>query len=296
MSKIASKEVKIGIAFIISIIILYFGINFLKGVNIFKPTNTYVVVFDDVTGLTLSSPVFVNGYQVGLVHSMHLTENNDKVVTILNLNKGVHIPKDSKIKLDVSMLGGATIIIEQNPLSNDFVSSTDTIYGVREQGMLDAISKDMLPQVSALLPKVDSILVGLQNIVNDPALGQSINNIEQITRNLQASTQQLNAMMVNLNKDVPKITNQLGSITSDVAGLSSQFNSIDLVTSYNSIDSTLQNIQTLSNKLNEKDNSLGLLLNDRGLYDSLNVTIGNASDLLKDIKENPSKYINVKVF
>ncbi|NDW10759.1 MlaD family protein [Dysgonomonas sp. 520] len=296
MSKIASKEVKIGIAFIISLFILYYGINFLKGINIFKPSNSYIVSFDDVTGLTLSSPVFVNGYQVGLVYSMHLSEDGKKVFTVLNMNKGVKIPKDSKVKLEVSMLGSATIIIEQNPLQTEFISPNDTIYGVRDAGMMDAVTKDMLPQVNAILPKVDSIMTGLQILVNSPALLQSVNNMEQITRNIDASTKQLNMLMSSLNRDVPQITNKLNNVTTDVSNMTSQLGSIDLSKTYNSIDSTLQNIQYLSGKLNESNNSLGLLLNDRQLYDSLSTTINNASGLLQDIKENPSRYINVKVF
>lgn len=296
MKKLASKEIKIGIAFIACLFILYFGINFLKGINVFKPSNSYIVLFDDVSGLTLSSPVLVNGYQVGLVYSMQLSSNGKEVVTTLNLNEGVRIPKDSKVKLDVSPLGGATIIIEQNPLRNEFISPQDTIRGEKVHGMLDAISKDMIPQVNQLLPKIDSILSGLRILVNSPALTQSVNNMERITSNLETSTAQLNNLVGTLNKDVPAITKNLTTVSNDVADVTKQFKSMDFVKTYNSVDSTLHNVQHLSNKLNEKNNSLGLLLNDRQLYDSLNVTVGNASLLLKDIKENPSRYINVKVF
>ncbi|MFV0468158.1 MAG: MlaD family protein [Dysgonomonas sp.] len=296
MKKLASKEIKIGIAFIACLFILYFGINFLKGINVFKPSNSYIVLFDDVSGLTLSSPVQVNGYPVGLVYSMQLSSDGKNIITTLNLNEGVRIPKDSKVKLDVSPLGGATIIIEQNPLRNEFISPQDTIRGEKVHGMLDAISNDMIPQVNQLLPKIDSILSGLQILVNSPALTQSVNNIERITSNLETSTAQLNNLVGTLNKDVPVITKNLNTVSGDVANVTKQFKSMDFVKTYNSVDSTLHNVQQLSNKLNEKNNSLGLLLNDRQLYDSLNVTVGNASLLLKDIKENPSRYINVKVF
>lgn len=92
------------------------------------------------------------------------------------------------------------------------------------------------------------------------------------------------------------MTNNMTAVSSDLAGVTGQLKSMDLASSYKSIDSTLKNVQDLSSKLNGKDSSLGLLLNDRALYDSLSVTMGNASLLLKDVKENPSRYINVKVF
>ncbi|MFV0418121.1 MAG: MlaD family protein [Dysgonomonas sp.] len=295
MSKI-SKEVKIGIAFVIAIFILYYGISFLKGINIFKSSNLYMVVFDDVAGLTQSTPVTLNGFQVGLVSSMKLDpDNQHRVVVYLNMDKGVKIPKGSKMSLDVSVLGSATILLESNPYTQENYSSSDTIVGLRKKGMLDA-ADSMVPKVEQLIPKIDSILIGLQTLVNSPALTQSLTDINQITGDLAKSTKQLNSMMTALNKDVPAITGNLNTVSGDLVGVSGQFKQMDLSSTYKSIDATMKNIEGLSNKMNSKEGSLGLLLNDRQLYDSINATIGNASLLLKDVKENPSRYINIKVF
>ena len=295
MDKI-SKEVKIGVAFVIAIFILYYGISFLKGINIFKPSNSFMVVFDDVAGLTQATPVTLNGFQVGLVSSMELdSKHNNKVITYLDMGKGVKIPKGSKMILDVSVLGSATIMMETNPYTQEYVSNTDTIIGIRNKGMMDAAG-NMLPQVQNLLPKIDSILIGINTLVNSPALAQSLADMNQITSDLAKTTKQLNSMMATLNKDVPTITGNLSQVSTDLTGVSKQFNQIDLAATYKSVDATMKNIESLSVKMNSKESSLGLLLNDRQLYDSLNATIGNASLLLKDVKENPSRYINVKVF
>ncbi|MDR1504014.1 MAG: MlaD family protein [Prevotella sp.] len=295
MSKI-SKEVKIGIAFVIAIFLLYYGISFLKGVNLFKPSNSYIVVFDDVSGLTQSTPVTLNGFQVGLVSSMELDPKNQKrVIVYLNMDKGMEIPKGSKMSLDVSVLGSATIMLETNPYTKENLTSTDTIKGVRVKGMLDAAGT-MLPQVEQLIPKIDSILIGLQTLVNNPALNQSLTDINQITGDLAKSTRQLNSMMITLNKDVPTITGNLGKMSNDLSSVSGKINQMDLASTFKSVDSTMKNIEYLSTKITSKDNSLGLLLNDRQLYDSINGTISNASLLLKDVRQNPSRYINVKVF
>lgn len=289
-----SKEVKIGIAFVIAIFLLYYGISFLKGINLFKPSNTYMVTFDDISGLTQSSPVTLNGFQVGLVSSMELASNN-KVVVFLAMDKGVKIPKGSKMSLDVSVLGSATIIMETNPYTKEHYSGTDTIAGIKKKGMLDA-ADTMLPQIQELVPKIDSILTGIQALVNSPALTQSLADVNQITGNLAQSTKQLNTMMTALNKDVPTITGNLNTMSNNLSGVSSQISQMDISSTFQSIDATMKNLENLSNRINSKEGSLGLLLNDRQLYDSLNNTIGNASLLLKDIKENPSRYINVKVF
>ncbi|MFT3992903.1 MAG: MlaD family protein [Dysgonomonas sp.] len=295
MKKI-SKEVKIGLAFVIAIFLLYYGINFLKGINIFKPSNSYTVVFDNVEGLTQSTPVTLNGFQIGLVYTIGLDPiDSKKVIVNLNMDKGVKIRKGSKMYLDVSMMGSATIALEQNPYTEEFASVSDTIIGIRKKGLSDAAG-NMLPQVEALLPKIDSILIGIQTLVNNPALGQSLTNVNEITGDLAKTTKQLNAMAVSLNKDVPVITGNLNNMSKDLSGVTKQLNQIDLVSTFNSVDSTMKNIHYLSTKVTSKDNSFGLLFNDRQLYDSINSTMSNASLLLKDVKENPSRYINVKVF
>jgi phospholipid/cholesterol/gamma-HCH transport system substrate-binding protein len=295
MNKV-SKEIKIGIAFVIAMFLLYYGISFLKGFNIFKSSNTYMVVFDDVSGLTQATPVTINGFKVGLVSSMKMDpENPNRIVTYLNMDKGLNIPKGSKMYLDVSMLGSATIIMETNPYTTEYISNSDTIIGIRKKGMLDSADK-MVPQIQNLLPKIDSILTGINTLVNSPALSQSLSDVNRITNDLAKSTKQLNIMMASLNKDVPVVTGNLNAMSADLTGLTKQLNQMDIASTYKAVDSTMKNIQQLSTKISSKDSSIGLLLNDRNLYDSINSTINNASLLLKDIRENPSRYINVKVF
>jgi phospholipid/cholesterol/gamma-HCH transport system substrate-binding protein len=294
MGKI-SKEMKIGMAFIVAIFLLYYGISFLKGINIFRPSNSYMVIFDNVEGLTQATPVTLNGYQIGLVSSMSLdTKHGNKVITYLDMNKGIEIPKGSKMILDVSVLGSATIMMEAGN-STEFISPSDTIIGIRNKGMLDAAG-NIMPDVQQLIPKIDSILSGLNAVINSPAMAQSLSDVNQITGDLAKTTKQLNTMMSALNKDVPTITGNLSQVSTDLTGVSKQFSQIDLVSTYKSVDATVKSLENLSAQMNSKNGSLGLLLNDRQLYDSIVNTMSNASLLLKDVKENPSRYINVKVF
>lgn len=288
MSKKVSKEVKIGIAFIVALFILYFGISFLKGVNIFKPAHSYKLAFDDVTDLTVSTPILLNGYQIGLVNSMALDENTQKIIVNINLNKDIPIPVGSDFKIDGGMLGGAKLILTLNDGEKNLYTSEDIIPGKREKGLLDSAA-GMIPGVSGLIPKIDSILTGIQIIVANPALNNSLTNVDAITANLKTSTQELNKLMTTLNKDIPDITSNFSQASEE---LSDKVMSLDI----NSINLTLKNIENLSDRFNNKDNSIGLLLNDRQLYDSINSTLNNASLLLKDVKENPGRYINVKVF
>ncbi|HCO66270.1 MAG TPA: MCE family protein [Dysgonomonas sp.] len=291
-----TKEVKIGIAFILALIILYVGINFLKGVNIFKPTNSYIVVFDNVSGLTLSTPVLLNGYQVGLVSSMELDVNNNNRINVeINLNKGVRVPKGSILKLDVSIMGSGYLILQQPQTVTDYYASGDKIPGVRNKGALEAVSS-VLPDAKNLLPKVDSILTSVQVLMSNPALNQSIDNMGVITTELARTSREINGLLAQLKRDLPRLTEDVTTITGNLATTTDQLKTVDIEATYRSIDATLKNIEQLSTKLNSNDNSLGLLLNDKSLHDSLSMTLGNASLLLQDVRENPSKYINVRVF
>ncbi len=162
-----------------------------------------------------------------------------------------------------------------------------------EVGVMDKLTTDLLPQVEKILPRLDSILYGIQVLVNHPALIQSLDNIESTTANLQKSTIQLNTLLGN---EVPAIVSNLNKISSDFAMVSENMKEINLSSTIKSVDATLENINRISIQLNNPDSSLGLLLNDRSLYDNLDSTAKNAAGLLKDIKENPNDYVHFSVF
>jgi phospholipid/cholesterol/gamma-HCH transport system substrate-binding protein len=297
MKKIVTKEIKIGIAFLVGLFILFFGVKFLKGINIFRPSNNYVVSFENVSGLNISSPVLLNGFKVGMVSSMAIDHNNPKrIVVSLTMDKGVDITKGSKLNLDVSLLGTGSLLLEMNPYSKEIASERDTLVGANVAGLMDTFEKDMAPKVMLMLPKIDSILVGLQTIVNHPALTASLENMDATTRNLQQASKSLNIMVASLNREVPSITRNLSATTGNVSNMTARMNKLEFEKTFSKIDSTMSNIQYISRKFTTQDNSIGLLLNNRGLYDSLNVALGNTSGLLEDFKKNPKKYINLKVF
>lgn len=297
MKKIVSKEIRIGMAFILGLFLLFFGIKFLKGFNIFKPSNSYLVTFQDVSGLSVSSPVLLNGYKVGQVSGMRVDpQNMKKVLVELTMDKDIQIRKGSRLNLDVSMLGSASLVLNMNPYTKDIATSKDTLIGQNVVGLMETFQKQMAPQVINMLPKIDSILMGVQALVNNPALAASLENVNETTKNINLATQALQQMMAQLNHQVPTITNNLATTSGNFSQMSARMNKLDFERTFSRMDSTMSNVQRMSQKLNSRDNSLGLLLNERALYDSLNIAVGHTSALLEDLKKNPKKYINLKVF
>lgn len=288
------KEVKIGLTGIASLIILFFGINYLKGINMFKPESYYYVEFTNVNGLAQSSPVFANGFKIGIVRDIQY--NYDKpghVVVGMEIDQNMRIPAGSKAELVTEMLGTVKMNLLLDYTSSGFFAPGDTIAGAANEGILGAAEKDLLPQIQKMLPKLDSIMGSLNRLLSDPALTNTLHNAERITASLDATSKRLNRLM---NEDIPSFTTNAVQITENLETISNSLKNIDYASTFIKIDSTLQNVQMLTAKLNRKDNTLGLLMNDSSLYKNLNASSANAASLLKDLKEHPKRYVHFSLF
>ena len=281
MKSVFTKEAKIGLVTIVSLALLYLGINYLKGINLFQPVNHYYVSFSNVKGVTISSPVFVDGFKVGLVRDIiYDYDTTGKIIVEVSLEDKMRLNKGSYIAVVNTFLSGAELHIHLNTYVDDFLKPGSTLEGRMEEDMMQSVQEKILPSVENLLPKIDTILGSLQTLIAHPS-------------NLEVSTRQLNQM---LSKDVPGIVNNLKTMTDNFSEVSANLKELDLATTVNSINATLANLKLTTDKLNSTDNSIGLLLNDKGLYDNLNSTMDNASKLLLDLRENPKRYVHFSVF
>ena len=294
MKTVFTKEAKIGLVSIVSLALLYLGINYLKGVNLFKPVNHYYVAFSNVKGVTVSSPVFVEGFKVGLVREISYDyDTTGKISVLVSLEDKMRINKGSYITVVNSFLGGAELHIHLNTFVDDYFHSGDTIEGRMETDMMTSVQENLLPGIEQMMPKLDSILGGLQTLVNHPALTQSLAHVEQTTASLEHSSRRLDQLLA---KDVPVIVENLKGITTNFESVSGQLKELDLAGTMRTVNVTLANLKLTTDKLNSADNSLGLLLNDRQLYDNLNGTMENASLLLLDLREHPKRYVHFSLF
>ena len=294
MKKLFTKEVKIALAVLISAVILVVGIEYLKGINLMKPTNYYYIEYKNVTGLTVSTPVVIDGFKVGLVREINYNYDKPGPVTVeVSLDNQLKVPSGSKAVLMVDFLGTATIDLRLNKYVSTYHSAGDVLMGENAPDMLGSIQNNVLPQLTAMLPKIDTILTGIQAIVTNPALSESIDHLNRITADLEVSSKKLSHIM---DKDMPPILANVTGITENVNEFSSRLNELDLKKTVVSVDSTLLSLQSITNKLNNNDNTLGLLLNDKQLYDGLLNTVGSADSLLIDLRLNPKRYVHFSLF
>ena len=298
------KEVKIGITAIVAIILFYIGINFLKGVNVFTTTNTYYVKFENAGGLTPSASVLANGYAVGIVREINYNySDNQSVVVSIELDKAMHVPEGTTAELETSLMGSVTLHLlpGKNPVK--YLERGDTISGSQHFGAMERAA-EMLPQVEQMLPKVDSIMGNLNRLTGDSAMLALVKNLAVISENLAQTTSRVDHLM---SKEIPVLLSNMNALTGNLNKVAGDIAKGNLDSTMTVLHVTMQNAETLTSRLNaltstlnssvtSTDNSLGLLLNDRSIYDGLNHTIHSADSLLIDIKANPKRYIHFSVF
>lgn len=291
--KYLTKEVKIGITGIVAIAVLVYGLNFLKGINVFKAGNGYYVEFEDIAGLVTSSPVYADGYGIGLVREIQYDYRNPgHVVVEIELDREVKLPIGTTAELETEMLGTVKMNLKLPRGVNRWYVQGDTLQGVVNAGVMGKAA-GLVPKVEMMMPKLDSILMSLNNLLADQSLANTLHNAEQVTANLQITTERLNGLLAS---DIPAIAGNLNTVTENLAVISTNLKDIDYASTVARIDATLEGVKQFTDQLQSKENTVGMLLNDRALYDNLLKTTGNASALLEDLKEHPKRYVHFSLF
>ena len=291
--KYITKEVRIGIAGIIALCVLVYGINYLKGINMFKPSSYFYVKFKNVNGLAKSSPVFADGVRVGIVRDIYYDYNQaENVVVEVELDTELRIPKGSSAELTSELMGGVRmdILLANNPREKYAIG--DTIPGNLNNGMMESVAA-LMPQIEQMLPKLDSIMTSLNTILGDQSIPATLHSVEKMAANLEVTSGQLKVLM---GRDIPQLTGKLNTLGDNFISISDNLKKIDYANTFNEIEQTLANVKIVTEKLNSKDNTVGLLLNDPQLYNNLNATTANAASLLEDLKEHPKRYVHFSLF
>ncbi len=309
MKKIFNKEFKIGAFVILAILILIFGIDYLKGINLFNPANFYYASYDNVQGLEVAAPVTCNGYKVGQVREINFDYSKPgKIRVLLALNKDLKIPMNSKAIIASTLLSGAYIDIKMGdnkrylPIGGEVNSET-------APDLMATVTGQMLPAVNEILPKVDGVLENLNKITanlaalsSDPALASSIRRMDGITANVYSMTGDFKNVSSGLSSQVPSlmrnvnaISYKIDTVASNLGALSYQLKSLPLSRTIDDVNQITANLTRFSEQLNNDKSTLGLLMNDPQLYNRLNTVITDVDSLIMDIQRNPKRYISIKL-
>ena len=306
-----SKEARIGLLVAGAILIFFAGFYFLKGANIFSGENQYYVYYNDVQGLQASSPVQIKGLSVGRVASITLNGQSRVKVTIA-ISKKTEIPQGTVAKLTATDLLGSKAISLELTNSQAIVKDEDTLSSAVQGGIIDAISVEITPLIKDMrhaVGSLDTVLSTVNGVLDVQArenLKQTLANLDATMANFSQLSHRLNAEsgeLAHVIRNANSITTNLASnyerisrIINNAALTTDQLSKAPIEQTMKDLQNTIQQLQGVVNKVNSKDGSLGMLVNDDGLYNSLNSSLGTLNSLMADIQAHPTRYINVTIF
>jgi len=291
--KFFTKEVRIGLAFVVAIALFIYGANFLKGIDLFSPTKTYYLTYDNLDGLVVSNGVFIKGYKVGQVKDIQYDFKKEHPFTVeIIVNDDIEIPEGSVAYLyDASMLGGKGINLVFSD-SKQYHKNKDNLTTDVEVGLFGQIA-EVVSDLRKTVADADSAIQSVNNLLNSEEIKNVMANVDGTMRDVKSMTTHLDYM---IKVKFPPIINNVDSVVSDVQIVTSQLREADYKKIMIGLDTTMQNLQGLTEKINSPDGTIGQLLTNKSLYDKIDQTVESANALVVDLKANPKRYVHFSVF
>ncbi len=287
------KEYKIGLVGIVALVALFFGINFLKGKALIDTNKEYYVSFSNAKGLAKSSRVYVDGFDVGIVSDIiYDFEHPGNVLVEMSVDPRLVLRQGTNITIETSLMGGCTLNIVPAKDSNKVYAMGDTIPGNNMSGLMGQAA-GMLPQITEIVGKVDTLVDALNRLANNPRLPMILENVEQVTSDLTRTTQHLNNVM---GKDLPQLARTYNKVGENVLAITENLKTVDLNPTIASVNNTIANVNTMVEQMRSPQGTLGALMQDRSLYNNLNHTVMSVDSLMTDIKARPKRYVHFSVF
>ena len=298
-----TKEVKVGLLALVAGVILYIGFNFLKGVDFLSPTKRYFIIYNDVDGLTVSNPVETNGLTVGRVNSISLLPNRgNKILVVIDIDDALVVGDSTVAVLSNSdLLGGKNIVLKLGKNSKVYANN-DTLKGYKDRPFTEVLQERAMP----ILTNLDSTVQKVNKVFGDQ-LGTSIG---VTMHNFELASHDLRAMMSENRRNVSTITSNIASLTtslneteksvkpliSKLSAFADSLNDLQLKQAVARADAAMKSLQDITTKINNGQGTLGLMVNDKRVYDNLDQSIKDLDKLLIDLQKNPKRYVHFSVF
>ena len=297
-----NKELKIGFVTILAIVVLFFGVNYLKGLNVFNSSRNFYSKYDNIMGLKVGSSVFLNGYQVGMVSHVNLLANEDKKLLVtVSVDKDFDIPQNTICRIvNQDLMGTKSISLE---LGDDsvFAKSGDTLISGVEGSLQEEVSAQILPlkiKTEDLIGSIDSVMTIITAVLNKDAretLSNSLQSLDQ-TFALMSETMIKVDEIVDQNDDrISSIIRNLEANNNEITNILQSFSNISDDIAKSNIKKLLSSLSEAAKKINDAEGSLGMLINDKDLYLNLDKSSKELEELIRDIKENPKRYVSFSI-
>lgn len=296
-----AREIKVGILATVCLFLLFFGFNFLKGVNIFSPTNSYHGVFCHLHGLEEQAAVYIRGHKVGQVDRLHYDFTRDSAFLVdISIRKDIALPQGTKMALvSDGMLGGMAIELqfpESSSMTNDqsqMIEKGAFLNTTYVPGLMESLQSELLAHVDEAVQEVDSLVAALRTQVEGDHIKNSLENVDRISGDLTSVSSNLKHMM---KTQVPTIVNNADTAIANLNAIVADIKQADLKGTVARVDNAVDNVNGLVSDVRSQDGTIGQLIYNKSLYNHIDATVVSADSLLVDLKAHPKRYVHFSLF
>lgn len=295
-----AREIKVGILATVCLFLLFFGFNFLKGVNIFSPTNGYHGTFSHLHGLEEQAAVYIRGHKVGQVDRLHYDFTRDSAFLVdISIRKDIALPQGTKMALiSDGMLGGMAIELQfpgQSSITNDQspIAKGSFLPTTYVPGLIESLQGELLAHVDEAVQEVDSLVAALRTQVEGEHIKRSLENVDRISGDLTSVSANLKHMM---KTQVPTIVNNADTAIANLNVIVADIKQADLKATVARVDKTVENVNGLVSDVRSQDGTIGQLIYNKSLYNHIDATVISADSLLTDLKAHPKRYVHFSIF
>ncbi len=311
------KEILVGLLFVVAAVLLYWGVNFLKGKNFFQKENYYYAIYNNVEGLTPSSKVTINGLTVGKVQEVAFSDiYSGKIIVKFNVQENIKIPDSTIAEIYSLDLMGSKGLQLKFSKSKKYLNVGDTLLSATEKDLKAQVSAQVLPlklKAEELMGSMDSVLTVVKyifNKTNRQNIDKSFAAIKETFRNLQNTSVTLDTLMTNERVRLHNIFVNMESITLNLKNNNEQITTIltnfsnvsdslaksNILTTINNANNAILAVNGILDKINRGEGTMGMLINNDSLYNNLNKSSKDLDKLLIDLRENPKRYLHYSLF
>ena len=305
-----AREIKVGVLATLCLFLLFFGFNFLKGVNIFSPTNSFHGTYAHLHGLEEQAAVYIRGHKVGQVDAIHYDYTRDSAFTVdISVNKDIDLPQGTQMALIADGLLGGMAIELQLPLSQngkDMSGNSVSTEELREPvakgsfiptvyvpGLMESLQGDLIAKISGAVENVDSLVAVLHSQLEGDHIKSSLANVDRISDDLTSVSSDLKGLM---NTRFPRIVDNADTAIANLNTIVADIKEADLKTTLARVDTAVSGVNAVIADVRSPEGTLGKLLTDKSLYNHLDATVVSADSLLTDLKAHPKRYVHFSVF
>ena len=296
-----AREIKVGILAVVCIFLLFFGFNYLKGVNIFSSIHSFHGVYTNIHGLELQAPVYIRGYKVGQVDNIDYDFTRDSSFTVdISIKRNINLPEGTRMALvSDGIMGGMAIelILPATEVASKediaYLPTGATIPTTVVPGLLDGLQESVIQPLSNTLASLDTILGQLETQLDNNHIESILANADLAVADLQTSSQQLRQVM---SHQVPSVVTKLDTTMSDLQQVVTDVKAANIKATVARVDTALNNVNYLIADFRSPNGTVGMLLNDKGLYNHIDSAVVSVDSLLVDLKANPKRYVHFSLF